>query len=117
MIRNGLLDVNQIDFLLTSFDKCIQNKHFYTREQLLRMQEIFNSIKSKEQLELNVSKLITQNKIELNCSRDELIKKLSSNINQVEPTSDSFRELLDYQMLNDQCLYMLKTIPTLVKKK
>ena len=62
MIQNGLLDVNQIDFLLTSFDRCIQRKYFYTKEQLLRMQEIFNSIKLKEQLELNVANLITQNK-------------------------------------------------------
>ena len=120
MIQNGLLDVNQIDFLLTSFDRCIQRKYFYTKEQLLRMQEIFNSIKLKEQLELNVANLITQNKIELNCSKDELIKKLSSTESQAESSSnkrDSWDELSNYQMLNDQCVYMLQTIPTLVKKK
>lgn len=120
MIRNGLLDVNQTDFLLTSFDRCIQRKHSYTREQLLRMQEIFNSIKLKEQLELNIANLITQNKIELNCSKDEVIKKLSSIESQVESSSnrkDSWDELSNYQMLNDQCVYMLQTIPTLVKKK
>lgn len=120
MIRNGLLDVNQTDFLLTSFDRCIQRKHSYTREQLLRMQEIFNSIKLKEQLELNVVNLITQNKIELNCSKDEVIKKLSSIESQIESSSnrkDSWDELSNYQMLNDQCVYMLQTIPTLAKKK
>ena len=111
MIQNGLLDVSQIDFLLTSFDRCIQRKHSYTREQLLRMQE---------QLELNVANLITQNKIELNCSKDELVKKLLSIESQVESSSnrrDSWDELSNYQMLNDQCVYMLQTIPTLVKKK
>lgn len=120
MIQNGLLDVNQIDFLLTSFDRCIQRKHSYTREQLLRMQQIFNSIKLKEQLELNVANLITQKKIELNCSKDELIKKLSSIENQVETSSDRrdfWDELSNYRMLDDQCIYMLQTIPTLVKKK
>lgn len=120
MIQNGLLDVNQIDFLLTSFDRCIQIKHSYTREQLLRMQEIFDSVKLKEQLELNVANLITQNKIELNCSKDELVKKLLSIESQVESSSnrrDSWDELSNYQMLNDQCVYMLQTIPTLVKKK
>lgn len=120
MIQNGLLDVNQIDFLLTSFDRCIQRKHSYTREQLLRMQEIFDSVKLKEQLELNVANLITQNKIELNCSKDELVKKLLSIESQVESSSnrrDSWDELSNYQMLNDQCVYMLQTIPTLVKKK
>ena len=74
----------------------------------------------KEQLELNVANLITQNKIELNCSKDELIKKLSSIENQVESSSNrrDFRdELSNYQMLNDQCIYMFQTIPTLVKKK
>ena len=120
MIQNGLLDVSQIDFLLTSFDRCIQRKHSYTREQLLRMQEIFDSVKLKEQLELNVTNLITQNKIELNCSKDELVKKLLSIESQVESSSnrrDSWDELSNYQMLNDQCVYMLQTIPTLVKKK
>lgn len=120
MIQNGLLDVNQIDFLLTSFDRCIQRKHSYTREQLLIMQEIFDSVKLKEQLELNVANLITQNKIELNCSKDELVKKLLSIESQVESSSnrrDSWDELSNYQMLNDQCVYMLQTIPTLVKKK
>ena len=120
MIQNGLLDVSQIDFLLTSFDRCIQRKHSYTREQLLRMQEIFDSVKLKEQLELNVANLITQNKIELNCSKDELVKKLLSIESQVESSSnrrDSWDELSNYQMLNDQCVYVLQTIPTLVKKK
>lgn len=120
MIQNGLLDVSQIDFLLTSFDRCIQRKHSYTREQLLRMQEIFDSVKLKEQLELNVANLITQNKIELNCSKDELVKKLLLIESQVESSSnrrDSWDELSNYQMLNDQCVYMLQTIPTLVKKK
>lgn len=120
MIQKGLLDINQIDFLLTTFDRCIQRKHSYTEEQLLRMQEIFNNIKLKEQLELNVANLVTQNKIKLNCSRDELIKKLSETRTQVEASSDKtdfWDELLNYQMLNDQCIYMLQTIPTLVKKK
>ncbi len=120
MIQSGLLDVSQIDFLLTSFDRCIQRKHSYTREQLLRMQEIFDSVKLKEQLELNVANLITQNKIELNCSKDELVKKLLSIESQVESSSnrrDSWDELSNYQMLNDQSVYMLQTIPTLVKKK
>ena len=120
MIQNGLLDVNQIDFLLTSFERCIQRKHSYTREQLLRMQDIFNSIKLKEQLEFNVTNLIIQNKIILNCSKDEFIKKLSSIKKQVESSSDrrdSWDELSNYQMLNGQYIYMLKNITTLVKKK
>lgn len=120
MIQNGLLDVVQIDFLSTSFNRCIQRKYFYTKEQLLGMQEIVSNIKLKEQLELNVANLITQNKIELNCSKDELIKKLLSTESQAESSSnkrDSWDELSNYQMLNDQCVYMLQTIPTLVKKK
>ena len=120
MIRNGLLDVDQTDFLLALFDRCIKRKHSYTGEQLLRMQEIFNSIKLKEQLELNVTSLITQNKIKLNCSKEEAIKKILSIESQVESSSnrkDSWNELSNYQMGNGQCVYMLQTIPTLVKKK
>lgn len=120
MLQKELLDVNQVDFLLTIFDRCIQRKHSYTKEQLLRMQEIFNSVKLKEQLTLNIKNLITQNKIKLNCSRDELIKNLSSSRTQVEASfarRNVWNELSNYEMLNDQCMYMLQTIPTLVKKK
>lgn len=120
MVRNGLLDVDQIDFLLTSFDRCIQRKYSYTKEQLLRMQELFNSIKSKEQLDIKIAELIAKHKIKLNCSRDEFVKKLLTSDKEEEKSSDrkSFRdELLNYQMLNDQCAYMLQTIPALVKKK
>lgn len=120
MIRSELLNVNQIDYLLTAFDRCIQRQHSYTKEQLLRMQEMLNSVKLREQLELNVANLITQNKIQLNCSRDELIKGLSTTGTQVDQHSgkeDFWGEISNYQMLNDQCVYMLQTIPTLVKKK
>lgn len=120
MIKNGLLDVNQIDFLLSSFDRCIQNEHSYTREQLLRMQEIFDGIKLKEQLELNVSNLIARNKIELSCPKDELIRELSSIKSQIEQfssRSNSWDDLSNYQIGNDQCSYMLQTIPALVKNK
>lgn len=120
MIRSELLNVNQIDYLLTAFDRCIQHQHSYTKEQLLRMQEMLNSVKLREQLELNVANLITQNKIQLNCSRDELIKGLSTTGTQVDQHSgkeDFWGEISNYQMLNDQCVYMLQTIPTLVKKK
>ena len=64
--------------------------------------------------------MITQNKIELHCSRDELIDKLSlTGIQDDAPSDrrDSLGELLNYRMLNDQCTYMLQTIPTLVNKK
>lgn len=120
IIQNELLNIDQIDFLLTSFERCIHQKHSYTKEQLLRMQEIFNNIKLKEQLEVNITNLIAKNKIELNCSRDELIRKLSSNTSQIQMISenrDAWKELLSYQMSNDQCAYMLENIPNLIKKK
>lgn len=119
VIQNELLDVNQIDFLLTSFDRCIQRKHSYTKEQLLKMKEIFDNIKLKEQLELNVANIITQNKIKLNCSKAEFIKELSPTESQVNFSSrrNFWNELSNYQMLSDQCEYMLQTIPILVKKK
>ena len=56
----------------------------------------------------------------LKLSRDELIKGLSTTGTQVDQHSgkeDFWGEISNYQMLNDQCVYMLQTIPTLVKKK
>ena len=126
MIQNGLLDANQIDFLLTSFDRCIQRKHSYTREQLLRMKEIFDSIKLKEQLELLGYEIESTAKTGLLAYRkgesDECIAFRSDmdGLSLAEETSNrrDFRdELSNYQMLNDQCIYMFQTIPTLVKKK
>lgn len=120
MIQNELLDNEQIDFVLTSLDRYLQRKYSYTWEQLLKMQEIFNSIKLKEQLETNVTNLITMKQIEINCSKDEFLKKLLSPKNQLKVSfdkKDSLNELLNYEMQNDQCIYMLQTNPALIKKK
>jgi len=121
MINNELIDYNQIDFLLTSFDRCIQRKHGYTKEQLLKMQEIFNNIKLRELLQHNISNLVIRKQLELNCSEEEVLKQLLSNNETETPIHNREKELRDellsYEMLNDQCWYMLNTIPTLIKKK
>ena len=103
---------NAVTNILTSYiDK--------TERQYVTVEGDTNAIVAQVVEQLNAN-LITQNKIELNCSKDELVKKLLSIESQVESSSnrrDSWDELSNYQMLNDQCVYMLQTIPTLVKKK
>lgn len=120
MLDYELLDNSQTDLLLTYFDRCIQNKYHYTKEQLLKMKEMINQVDSKQQIRLTIEDLFKQNKIKSDYSKEELSKKLLSANKDNNKSSDitrSFSRLENYCMLNDQCTYMLRTIPRLVKEK
>lgn len=122
MLDNELLDFGQTDLLLTYFDRCIQNKYHYTKEQLLKMKEMINQVDSKQQIRLTIEDLFKQNKIKSDYSKEELSKKLLStnkdkDVNESSAITESFNRLENYCMLNDQCTYMLHTIPKLVKEK
>ncbi len=122
MLDYELLDNSQTDLLLTYFDRCIQNKYSYTNEQLLKMKEITNQVNSKRQIILTVEDLFKQDKIKSDYSKEELSKKLLStnkdkDVNKLSDIAESFNRLENYWMLNDQCTYMLRTIPRLVKEK
>ena len=122
MLDYELLDNSQTDLLLTCFDRCIQNKYHYTKEQLLKMKEMINQVNSKRQIILTVEELFKQDKIKSDYSKEELSKKLLStnkdkDVNKPSDITESFNRLENYWMLNDQCTYMLRTIPRLVKEK
>lgn len=120
MLDYELLDNSQTDLLLTCFDRCIQNKYHYTKEQLLKMKEMINQVDSKQQIRLTIEDLFKQNKVKSDYSKEELSKKLLSANKDNNKSSDinkSFSRLENYCMLNDQCTYMLRTIPRLVKEK
>ncbi len=120
MLDYELLDNSQTDLLLTCFDRCIQNKYHYTKEQLLKMKEMINQVDSKQQIRLTIEDLFKQNKIKSDYSKEELSKKLLSANKDNSKSSDitkSFSRLENYCMLNDQCTYTLRTIPRLVKEK
>ena len=120
MLDYELLDNSQTDLLLTYFDRCIQNKYHYTKEQLLKMKEMINQVDSKQQIRLTIEDLFKQNKIKSDYSKEELSKKLLSANKDNNKSCDitkSFSRLENYCMLNDQCTYMLHTIPMLVKEK
>lgn len=122
MLDYELLDNSQTDLLLTYFDRCIQNKYHYTKEQLLKMKEMINQVNSKRQIILTVEELFKQDKIKSDYSKEELSKKLLStnkdkDVNKPSDITESFNRLENYWMLNDQCTYMLRTIPRLVKEK
>lgn len=120
MLDYELLDNSQTDLLLTYFDRCIQNKYHYTKEQLLKMKEMINQVDSKQQIRLTIEDLFKQNKIKSDYSKEELSKKLLSANKDNNKSCDitkSFSRLENYCMLNDQCTYMLRTIPRLVKEK
>jgi len=103
MIQDDLLDINQIDFLLTIFERCLQRKYSYTKEQLLRMHKIFNIVRLKDRLEINTQKVIEE---ALWADEQSCVDK-----------KDFRSELQSYEMFNDQCCYMLETIPVLIKNK
>ena len=122
MLDYELLDNSQTNLLLTCFDRCIQNKYHYTKEQLLKMKEMINQVNSKRQIILTVEELFKQDKIKSDYSKEELSKKLLStnkdkDVNKPSDITESFNRLENYWMLNDQCTYMLRTIPRLVKEK
>lgn len=122
MLDYELLDNSQTDLLLTCFDRCIQNKYHYTKEQLLKMKEMINQVDSKQQIRLTIEDLFKQNKIKSDYSKKELSKKLLSankdkDVNKPSDITKSFSRLKNYCMQNDQCTYMLRTIPMLVKEK
>ncbi len=120
MLDYELLDNSQTNLLLTYFDRCIQNKYHYTKEQLLKMKEMINQVDSKQQIRLTIEDLFKQNKIKSDYSKEELSKKLLPANKDNSKSSDitkSFSRLENYCMLNDQCTYMLRTIPRLVKEK
>jgi len=110
MIKNGLLNIEQIDYLLTVFEMCIQRKYSYTNEQILKMQMIFN-----------VSNLISQNLITINGSTQDVIKQLLPTDSDIDAPADrkkvAYNELKKYEIENAQCAYILQTIPKLVKKR
>lgn len=72
MLDYELLDNSQTDLLLTCFDRCIQNKYHYTKEQLLKMKEMINQVDSKQQIRLTIEDLFKQNKIKSDYSKEEL---------------------------------------------
>ena len=120
MLKKRILNTNQIDFLLTIFERCIQRKLGYSKEQLLKMQEIFNQIKLNEKLIFEINRLAARKKIVINCNKEELFDDLFMPKMQDDgcfTKNDAWDELLNYQMLNDQCTYMLNTIPMLVKEQ
>lgn len=104
MLQTRLLNSIQIEELISLLDVCIKNKYSYSEEQLLKIQEIINKAEIQNQFE---GDLVTQNAIEFNDSREELGWDRIKN----------YDELANYIMLNDQCIYMVQTIPTLVKQK
>ena len=94
----------------------------YTKEQLLKMKEMINQVDSKQQIRLTIEDLFKQNKIKSDYSKEELSKKLLSankdkDVNKPSDITKSFSRLKNYCMQNDQCTYMLRTIPMLVKEK
>lgn len=99
LLRNRLLNASQIEYLLDSLDICIQKRYSYTKEQLSKMENMVNYVQLAKEL--------------------EILKEFSLTERTLEPFNRRkyFDDLIDYQMLNDQCVYMLDTIPTLVREK
>ena len=120
MIDNELLEAEEIDQLLTSFDRCLHEANCYTKDQLARMEKIVSEENMKKQLKLSLASLIDKGKITINGSKEEVEKDLISKkpiLTSPYKQKDPWEELENYRMTNDQCTYMRNTIPVLIKKK
>ncbi len=120
MIDNELLEAEEIDQLLTSFDRCLHEPNCYTKDQLARMEKIVSEENMKKQLKLSLASLIDEGKITINDSKEDVEKELitrKSELTLPYGQKDPWEELENYKMTNDQCAYMRNTIPILIKKK
>lgn len=110
LLKNNMLDIYQVNKIYNTFDYCIKNRFAYSDEQLSRMKAfmiLFDSLKNINLFNKDDDKFI---KLLGNaCFTDSQVK--------FGRTETFFFELNNYEMQNDQCIYMLNTIPELIKKK
>ncbi len=95
MIENHLIDLDSISWLTISLTACIKSKYSYTENQLMKTQKILQKLKEIEFTKIHE-------------------KQSNRNLEEIKICQE---ELSRYTLGNQQCQYMLKTIPTLIKRK
>lgn len=122
MISNGLLKKQQITGLLYTYYACLIGENNFSTEQLQRMQSTVNQIHQFNKLHRSISATRNISKEEREIKHNEIdsIMGISRKPNLEIYNSrrqNAEQELQNYTMQNDQCTYMLNTIPVLVKEK
>ena len=108
MIQNNLLDNNQINILLSSFNHCLSNEYNYTRNQLFIMKNICDKLKINEE---DLENLKHQDLAQININQS-----IIDNSNLLNKQEIMKLELENFILGEDQCSYMLNQIPILTKK-
>lgn len=122
MIFNGLLTKKQISDLLHTYKFCLDSDNKFSKDQLQRMQYTINQIEQFNELHKMISSLRNITKEEREMRHDEIDNIMGISRKPKLEIYDSCKqnaeyEIQNYIMQNDQCSYMLNTLPILIKKK
>ena len=122
LITNGLLTKSQINNVLQTYQEILGNYTNFNKEQLQRLQQNINIMTDYYKLHNKISYSRELSKEEKNKEhkliddRFAIYKQPNKKIfNSCKENSE--RELQDYIMENEQCVYMLHKIPGLIKEK
>lgn len=118
-LKRNLLTKEQIMELVSTYSRCITDKNNFTKEQLKRMQYIVSWVEQ-------INKFHRKIYLRKDLSREEK-KKIHDTVYEIMGISirseiynskeKAKHELESYKMENDQCSYILTTIPSLIRKK
>ena len=118
-LKRNLLTKEQIMELVSTYSRCITDKNNLTKEQLKRMQYIVSWVEQ-------INKFHRKIYLRKDLSREEK-KKMHDTVYEIMGISirseiynskeKAKHELESYKMENDQCSYILTTIPSLIRKK
>ena len=118
-LKRNLLTKEQIMELVSTYSRCITDKNNFTKEQLKRMQYIVSWVEQ-------INKFHRKIYLRKDLSREEK-KKMHDTVYEIMGISirseiynskeKAKHELESYKMENDQCSYILTTIPSLIRKK
>lgn len=122
MVLNGLLGKRQIFELLRTYEFCLNSDNKFSKDQLQRMQYTINRIEQFNGLHKKISALRSITKEEREMRHDEIDNIMGISRKPKLEIYDSCKhnaehEIQNYIMQNDQCSYMLNTLPILIKKK
>ncbi len=120
MVNHNLLNSGQIYDTIQTLTNCISKKYGYSEKQIMNMEKIINALKVREQQSKTLSKLAREGHIKIDCKKEDIINKMMNYEDEeelyVNRRINAHNELSKYEMLNDQCCYMIETVPSLIKK-
>lgn len=122
LISNGLLNKSQINNILQTYQQILNSYTSFNKEQLQRLQQDLNIMIDYYNLHNKISYSRQLTKEDKDREHNLIDKQFSIYRKPNKAIFDGCkqnaeRELQDYIMENDQCLYMTHEIPRLIKEK